>query len=113
MGKSKFKIFRGKFKNSGKVEVIREIGKAKYDLKSNILALKINGFFDGNLILEAEEEIESEHDYNLIFEDHENGKNSVIGAGFLLKDNNAGLIQIEIDFLDHSNIFLNLSDNPQ
>ncbi len=104
-----FNIFKGQRNKDGKVKRIRKLGYVHYDEESEFCEIKIQGHGDSNYILEVEENILKGHDYNIFYEDLKKKDLEKVGVGYLLHDLNVGLIRLEWDFYDNSDVYIDLS----
>ncbi len=104
-----FDIFKGRKNKKGNVLKIRSIGHGYYDEEADFCELQINGLEKDGYTLEPESDINAAHDYVIYYENLENEELEQVGVGYLLHGRNAGLIRLEWDFYDSSNIYINLA----
>ena len=87
---------------------VRSVGYMCYDEEADFYELEINGLEKSSHILMPEKDIHCSHDYVIYHESLEKKDLEPMGVGYLLHKSNAGLIQLEWDFYDSSNIYINL-----
>ena len=104
-----FDIFKGQKNKKGCVSKLRSVGYGYYDNKSDYYEFHIYGLEQNKYILRAEVSPEANHDYVIYYKNLENKGFEQIGVGYLLNDHNAGLIRLEWDFYNSSNIYISLS----
>ncbi len=104
-----FDIFKGHRNKDGKVQRIRKLGHAYYCEDSGFCEVKIHGSSDSQYILEAENSVLKDYDYNIFYEDLENKDLERVGVGYLLHGPNVGLVRLEWDSYDNSDAYIDLS----
>lgn len=104
-----FDIFKGRKNKKGHVLKIRSVGHGYYDDESDYCELQINGLEKNGYILEPATDVNAPYDYVIYYENLDSEDLEQVGVGYLLSGRNAGLIHLEWDFYDSSNIYINLS----
>ena len=104
-----FDIFKGRKNKKGKVLKIRSIGHGYYDEEADYCDLLINGLEKEGYTLEPETDVDASHDYVIYYENLDSEELEPVGVDYLLHGRNAGLIRLEWDFYDSSNIYINLA----
>lgn len=104
-----FDIFRGRRNKKGIVHKIRSVGHGYYDQNADFCELLIIGLEQDSYTLEPETDVNAAHDYVIYYENLNDEDLQQVGVGFLLNGRNSGLIRLEWDFYDSSNIYINLS----
>ena len=104
-----FDIFKGQKNKKGYLSKVRSVGYGYYDNKSDSYELQIYGLEQNKYILRPEINPETNCDYVIYYKNLESKKFEQVGVGHLLNDLNAGLIRLEWDFYDSSNIYISLS----
>lgn len=106
-----FDVFKGRKSKKGHVQKVRSVGHVYYDEESEFCEVEINGLEKSSYILAPETDIHLAHDYVIYYEALEKENLESVGVGYLLHEVNAGLIQLEWDFYDSSNIYIDLSQD--
>lgn len=104
-----FDIFKGKRNKKGRVLKIRSIGHGYYSEEADFCELQINGLDKEGYTLNPEPNVNAAHDYVIFFENLENEELEQVGVGYLMHGKNSGLIRLEWDFYDSSNLYINLA----
>ena len=102
-----FDVFKGRQGKDGQVVKVRSVGCGYRVLIA--YGLHINGFAPDSHVLIPEADIRADNDYAIYHRSpHVRGLRQV-GIGNLMSEGNSGLIQLEWDVYDNSDIYLDLS----
>ncbi|MEZ4743988.1 MAG: hypothetical protein R3B45_16330 [Bdellovibrionota bacterium] len=104
-----FDVFRGSQNKKGQVLKVRSVGLAYCDESSQIGEIHINDLPHQLFYIYAEESINHTFDYTIFIQDRSTEELIPVGVGYLLVGDNAGLIRLDWDFYNNSNIYINLT----
>ena len=100
-------VFKGRQGKDGRVVKVRSVGCGHPILIA--YGLQINGFAPNSHVLIPEADMREDNDYAIYHRSpHIRGMQQV-GVGYLMSEDNAGLIQLEWDIYGNADIYLDLS----
>ena len=102
-----FDVFKGRQSKSGKVVKLRSVGYGHPILIA--YGLQINGFAPDSHVLIPEMDVRADNDYVIYHRSSRVRGLRQVGVGYLMSEDNAGLIQLEWDVYGNSDIYLDLS----
>ncbi|MCB9092872.1 MAG: hypothetical protein H6621_00060 [Halobacteriovoraceae bacterium] len=107
-----YDVFKGHIGRKGKVLKVRSVGRTTFDESSVRGLLFINSLSKGNYYLAAENDPLSVHDFTIFYTESDKfDSGEPVGVGFLLTDENAGLIRLEWDIFGVNDMYVNIANS--